>query len=1254
MTPVAESTPLLSRKKDETNHVVFTTTTTTTTTTTNGMDLSTKSQSIPIHESNKFPILLEVIGARNLPATNMLTYCVIQYGVKTIHRTKPYIPKIGKAALLSQAFAMNRLLGKDSGGHAGLMKTLKNPIWTIQEDALTTFLISKGDMENKKLLKITIWGQPRQVNLKDRAANVVAPKRKIRQLESIGKIQLPASMVLKECHEERLELPLTDDLGNAILDSNGEPSTLAIRCRIATMADLKFVEHWEKQHEASPEHWKDAGIIQSPNLTRVPLLTELPDPPILSTAPTGKARPLAGHVRVKPYPNPNGGGKVPSRYISPAELKTQTILPSSKWIQAGSQASSHGRLYLEILSAHGLPNVDVGGSVGNETDAFCAVVYGDAMVQTDVIYDELSPHWPCWSQRAFVFHMQHPSQVLYLAVFGYKRNPLPHRPIGRVEVNPVNLQTGTVYNLEYNLCGQSHAAERQSRGRIRIRVRMEIDNQRKWLLAALKPPPPVYINTTKKKSVNVARYTACGEYDNEENFNLHVLQGYIDEITEGYIRRIVYALQDGTRSLLCWRDQIQICGVGFPLYSLLTFAMAILLVEHPRLFPAFVCFAIVAFFMNGMQQRLSSPSPWRRCFSFTHYLQILLLGKSIPKDTSIEANQGADELQAQDEALRERIAQDKKFMEKKEAIEKEIEEIANFKVHTDSKLVPVELLVVLGKVQGIVGGTHSDCRLLSKQMDILTFHTIAHTLSDVCRICRFIDAIVTWEESDLAFFLTLALLLVGLLFLVIPWGFLLHWTGRILVVLLLGPQNRILDSIWFQKVATTDQQIYKLFAERMFEARCKHEEALKLKAFRHFLYGKYATRVPPLLWSPHMDFPLPASTACTGKSQGPERNEAEKLPLVVGQQLHGKMIPRPEDEWKRNVEEQVLRKELVDPFLAELMSRIDTAKGGSSIPPSPFQRDGSMILEEGFEITDLFDEEARYVENAMEQPANKCKQEQDMVVVGCDTANKNSSEPFVPVWKSIAPDIENGLPQGVESDDLLATTSSCDPVRIPTSERKDMQSMIELGFEVTESKDEDEQSQITISHVDSQTMSGSIPRLQRHERWFASSDLTGITIPKPTASSLLSTISQDNSTMAIHTIPPSNPPLPIPVTERRDRQSTIELGIEVTDSTDEYTDQTRARAAEQRHEQSQMPKRPSKQKTSSPAQKQTWAMSSDFTGITISKNADAQQPSTVEIHNGATTVARESPIRIPTTERMDRQSMIELGIEITESMEEEA
>ena len=884
-----------------------------------------------------FPLLFEIIGARHLPVDHMESYCVVQYGPRTIHRTKPFSPQ-------QQTSRISRALGLFGSSSSQAADPFRHPIWTMHEDCIFTFVIQPNDIDNNKALKITIWARPQTRRLRSAAEPL-----------SVGTIRIKAPHLLQDClSEQRMELPLmTDLLDTPVCDERGEPSTLAYRCRIATKADLKFHQNWMQVPRSN--HWAETGIVPEPGRPRARLLTEMPEQliqPASSTTITGKPSlptPPPGYIHIKPYPDPTARPEN-RQYMRVEDLKKHTLMPSRKWIEAGSRSSSIGRLYLEVLSAHGLPNVDIGEHIGNVTDAFCSIVYGDAMAQTDVIFDELSPHWLPWTQRAFVFYMQHPSQVLYLGVFGFKGIiPLQHRPIGRIEVNPINLHNDTIYNLEYDLFESSHGTERQSRGRLRIRVRIEIDDERKALLAALRPPEPVYINTARKKSMSVARYTACGEYDNQTRFSLQVLQGYIDEILAGYLRRLLYSIQDGFKSLVLWRNQVTLFGIGLPLFSLLAFVIGILIVEKPQLIPAMISFIAALFLLEQMNQRVSSPSPWRRSLSFSYYLRVLLFGHSGKrKQANITAFEGAKEFEERQNALRARIAADKQFIERKEAFEKQLEAIESFKLQDNSQPIPMELLFVLGKVQSIVG--------------------------DFCRLCRLVDAIITWEESDVAFWITLGLLVVGTAFIFIPWGWLLLWIGRASVVLFLGPQNKVLDLLYYQNIPTNDQRIYQIFASRMFDARCRQENAGKLKAFRQLLFGKCATLIPPLYWSPHQDFPL-ASSTCHHSDGDIDPPSIDRLPVIPGQSVYGDIIPRPREQWENNRKELEEGRAAVTRVLkAKRVAAASQSEGRGRNNPTyvspthvhPLQdylgRPPS-VLDEGLEITDVFDEEAGFIQS---------------------------------------------------------------------------------------------------------------------------------------------------------------------------------------------------------------------------------------------------------------------------------------------------
>lgn len=746
---------------------------------------------------NVVPVLMELIGGRDLPiainADVMDTYCVVQFGTQTIHRTMPFAPKVSSVERVSRAFRLSddgnsgcSPTNGDGGGTTGrqkrrtrLERDVENPIWTVHHDSMFVCAINTPrDVDNHKAVVVSVWTRPRPKTLQDRALRAVAspivqgrravapPSPRIgggggpdatrggatqqqRQPRFVGKIRIPAPDVLhRYCRsvggrDDRVELPLVDDIGRAVTNEDGVPATLSFRCRVASDADISFVRNvalvrknlcgdsnslMRLAHSDGTEVtslrvlFEQADVITEPNRPRASLITEVPEFEIqgssFSAALSGSVIPTLlepGKVKVKPYPDPHrvskNGSNVIAHYMSPREVKAQTGLPSRSWVQAGTlSTSSFGRVYIEVLSCHDLPNVDIGEAVGNQTDAFVSIIYADAMVETDVIDDELSPHFPPWSQRAFCFPIHHPNQVIYLAVFGFKRSPLQHRRIGRVEINPIHFQHNTVYDLRYALAASSHSAARTSNGVVRVRIRMEVDNERGYLLASLKPPPPVYINVKRKKSLIVARFTARGEYDNDERFQLSVLQGYIDEIVEGYVRRLLYSVQDGLRSLVLWRNQVFLFNgrIGFPIYSLLIFVLSLLAVISPRLIPGILCLEFALLMLVQMQHRINDPSPLRRCFRFGYYFRVLIGGKTVPPAfDKLEENSGLEELQALQKAQEARAERDREFFDKKDEVEKLIEELEHEFIETKSKvMIPLEIMAVLGKLQGAVGSTY--------------------------------------------------------------------------------------------------------------------------------------------------------------------------------------------------------------------------------------------------------------------------------------------------------------------------------------------------------------------------------------------------------------------------------------------------------------------------------------------------------------------------------------------------------------------
>ena len=143
--------------------------------------------------------------------------------------------------------------------------------------------------------------------------------------------------------------------------------------------------------------------------------------------------------------------------------------------------------------------MDTGSWLGNLTDSFVSIVYEDTFVRTDTIDDCLDPVWLPWSHRAFILNMGHASSQIFLGVFDFDAGFDDHDLIGRVSVDVTNLRPNTEYLLSYDIYPSAIVTGRESQGRINIRLRLEIPDERKLALSALEPPPPTYVICEKRK-----------------------------------------------------------------------------------------------------------------------------------------------------------------------------------------------------------------------------------------------------------------------------------------------------------------------------------------------------------------------------------------------------------------------------------------------------------------------------------------------------------------------------------------------------------------------------------------------------------------------------------------------------------------------------------------------------------------------------------------------------------------------------------
>ena len=663
----------------------------------------------------------------------------------------------------------------------------------------------------------------------------------------LGRVRVSGDRLLASTDEESMDLQVTDRV------------LLTMRFRLATDSDVLFVEKLERKENP----WRER------NTNVVTLVTEANEWGNLGHSVSNLLQTMVQNdasIYVKPHADPERVEE--TTYLSKQAIQEAVYAPSLQWVTAGS--GSIGHLYLEILKCTNLPNVDIGGSMGNFTDCFVCAVFEDAMVQTPVIDDELSPHWMPWTQRAFCIKILHPSSLLYLGAFDFDCLG-DHDPLGRVAVNLSNLQRNTDYTLTYDLYPNSHVTDRISAGTITIRVRLEYHKEREALLAGIRSRPKFHVNVEKEKSFKVLHYTCHGEYGDhtEQTFDLTVMRSYVNEILE-YKATLGYCMVDSIQSLLFWRGQVQIFDMHLPLHSLVFFLSCCKLLERPCLFPAFFLLGVGWIMLVTLTQRRQHPSPWCGCPSFRNYLQILLGGEAPSQFEKIEPYYQVEKIDAYELAWKDRVERDQKRLETLAELQEQLNALGDEAIHTKqaNASISLDLLERLTRYQGMI--------------------------AQYCRYIRVVKIILTWEEGVISFWITACFLVAGIMSLLLPWEFLLTWSIKLIVYGLLGPHMMLVDS--YLGSSSHDDKISKAIEQLQNEsktARHRRQDALKLKDAKCLAFGPYLTQVPSFNISRHHDRPLPCShaefTTTSRKIPPPDR-------CIPGQQFFGKILPRTESQ----------------------------------------------------------------------------------------------------------------------------------------------------------------------------------------------------------------------------------------------------------------------------------------------------------------------------------------------------------------------
>jgi C2 domain len=581
--------------------------------------------------------------------------------------------------------------------------------------------------------------------------------------------------------------------------------------------------------------------------------------------------------------------------MTDTDIQAEVLKPSIHWKDFGS--GELGKVYVEILGCDSLPNLDVGGFLGNKTDAFVSLVFEDVTARTETIDDCLSPRWMPWTDRAFIFRMAHPSSQLCIGVFDFDGSPIgDHDLVGRVSVDLTNLRRDTEYVLSYNLFPSARVLSRDIMGKITLRLRIELPDERKPVLASLEPPEPVYVNVMNKRDFNVIRQTCLGKYD-EEAYSVNTLKSYVEEL--GELQYALFYMEDALMTLLLWRGhfELEVFGREFklPVHSFNAFVACTFLVEHPQLVPSF-CFAILAWLLIAvMGWRRNSENVWFRCYSYAEIMKKVVLGDSLVPPHDIRPFENIDKVNEEAEQWVKRIEEAQKKAERATAAAKLVEE---------ERLKEMEEIGDASTDIGTkVGGG------ISIDPVRAALFPIQLMLGMVCRAIRFAKNVIIWQEAYFSFWIATGSAFLAIACVFVPWFWLLKWTSRLVIWTVFGPWMKLLDVYYFSLInpETDEQRELREKAEKLKrklatteaadKARQVRESATKLKVMKKYMFGKFAMRIPILKQDRYIDLPLPESSATPFKEK--EFSLAELAmeeagyhrTRIPGQTLVGDMIP---------------------------------------------------------------------------------------------------------------------------------------------------------------------------------------------------------------------------------------------------------------------------------------------------------------------------------------------------------------------------
>jgi len=873
----------------------------------------TSGKAVPIN------LLVEIVSAKNLPAADDYTVNIglsdklskmgstfrksmapgSQAMASLEKSTSSTTPAAEPQGGTSDPYVILRLGGKEIHRTDVISKTL-DPIWTLYTGSLCLISCTAEEFF-ASLGGLTFVVKDHDTMDRD---------------DLLGRVQISAEEALA-ADGKRVGYEVIPDKPPEAKPS--KPPMLYIRIKQANDDDVRFMKQYmvDSKPDALGMKKKKQGVHNSETFL----------PPRNIVEPHLKKNKIIKHEdktrerlhRVKPCPDPNRVQE--TEWMRDDQVEAEAWKQSTHWIEAGS--GDLGKLYVEIIGCDHLPNMDAATlSVTDKTDAFVCLAFEDCVVNTDVISNSCSPRWMPWSRRSYAFSIAHPGSKLFVGLFDYNSEFSPfqeakrfstnnlHDQIGRVMINLSKFVPSTVYTLTYPIYKGELAKHRvKNRGTITMRLRFEFNNMQKALAQTIQLPPTEYVSMARSIDFQLTSYTASGKHDFNA-WKMTTFTGHIEELQSYEV--ILDYVTDAMMTVWLWRGHhsMTICGktILVPAHSITAYIWALIISYNFNAFFSFVCFAIGWAMLAINYQVRQNPSPWHKCASYGTLWMYLLFGKA-PVEVH-DANYKEQEFNDYMADYKKRV-QDK--LDEKELEMKYDEEIIR-ELGDDVVLGNEEVDIATERQGGLVSKVNVFRGMNPIKMIL---HPIQIELGKIVIMTRTAKSIIMWRENYYAFWITTGSILMSLLVLFLPWGWILRWVFRIVLIVGLGPWMKIVDRMYFaEKPDLTEEQKKEQIRERVKKrygaavekaeyAQIAKERSLKLQAMKAYMYGSHIVRVPHFNESFFSDFPMPVSHS---EFYNPKKHgEVVIAERKYGQRLSGDMIPNREIQESEVKEKKVGR-----------------------------------------------------------------------------------------------------------------------------------------------------------------------------------------------------------------------------------------------------------------------------------------------------------------------------------------------------------